>query len=659
MNKMRLKSIFLFVFVGIVLAGGVLAQQCRECNLKTAGDANNDCEIDIADASHILDKLFVGNVDFCNDASYYVAADFDGNKIIDITDAVNLMEFLFIGGGGPALLNVESKCVDSDGGLESGVFGMVNITNKTGIFQFNDSCINFDKEVLEMTCDGNKLGIDNIPCENGCEDGACVGVDIPDMPGGRILEVRTIRNSSADTDDTITFEDIQTGEVFIVVVSSEGFGFVDIGGFTHKVRYSDNPNIENDENVEIESNLGVPAEGRINLQRVFKYSFIIMGDPDWNGKILKVNTIRNSSADTDDTITFDDRKGSRYRAVVTSEGSGILGVDGVSYSIKYFDNINIENDENVEVSVGNLKSSQRVYKKSFIVLPEVVDMPAGECNITGASWNKTEAVIGNLVGLVVEGTNCNGESVSFEVREEDGLLEGLIDDPVGTNPVNGEFVNGKAKSVWIVEDRADGLLGASDPEYYFIARVVGSLEVERKSNLLRVVEREEKTLKEDTTSLPLDLANSVLSALGENGIAWYCGEIDTITDGVGNVYGVEKRDELRNVLGHSEEICGSGVLFSPSSTYDKFISIINRNPGFWLCGSGSLRDGNGKTISSTQRNRFMKLIDPDRVERDNYCGGKEEPSSTPTSTPEDTPPPTNTPSPEETPSESPTGSPSY
>lgn len=68
---------------------------------------------------------------------------------------------------------------------------------------------------------------------------------------------------------------------------------------------------------------------------------------------------------------------------------------------------------------------------------------------------------------------CNGKEISFEVRENDSLAEGLGDDPVNTNPSKTTFVGTSATTIWTAEYQQDGLLGIFDPpEYYFRATLV-------------------------------------------------------------------------------------------------------------------------------------------------------------------------------------------
>ncbi|MBT6690683.1 hypothetical protein HN903_01200 [archaeon] len=105
------------------------------------------------------------------------------------------------------------------------------------------------------------------------------------------------------------------------------------------------------------------------------------------------------------------------------------------------------------------------------------------CNLISASWSETEAVEGEVVSLVVEGSEkCDGLSVDFSVWEDDLLG----DDYIQNDPVSVVFDGGRASTSWVAEWQRDGLLGG-DPEYYFGAVVDGD-EI-KSENLLSVSKR--------------------------------------------------------------------------------------------------------------------------------------------------------------------------
>jgi len=100
------------------------------------------------------------------------------------------------------------------------------------------------------------------------------------------------------------------------------------------------------------------------------------------------------------------------------------------------------------------------------------------CELTNAYWSDESVAAGTEVTLIVEGTNCNGKTVSFEVWEDD-----LIgDDHVIPNPDDVVFSGSSATGTWTAEWQPDA---SGDPEYYFIASVE-SEEIKSSDPLLTV-----------------------------------------------------------------------------------------------------------------------------------------------------------------------------
>lgn len=90
---------------------------------------------------------------------------------------------------------------------------------------------------------------------------------------------------------------------------------------------------------------------------------------------------------------------------------------------------------------------------------------SGDCILESAEWNLQEAVEGQKVYLQIIGNDdCDGSSISFEVREMD--LVGYTNASV--NPVSVSFNGDTATGVWYSEWVDDGALGG-DPEYAFYA----------------------------------------------------------------------------------------------------------------------------------------------------------------------------------------------
>jgi hypothetical protein len=98
------------------------------------------------------------------------------------------------------------------------------------------------------------------------------------------------------------------------------------------------------------------------------------------------------------------------------------------------------------------------------------------CELTSAVWSVTEILAGQPVKLNLEGTDCNGETITFEVREDD-FLDFLVPGDFVANPSNIVFGSPNTYGTWIVKWVDDeGGLQTNPPEYYFIATVEGASE---------------------------------------------------------------------------------------------------------------------------------------------------------------------------------------
>ena len=85
------------------------------------------------------------------------------------------------------------------------------------------------------------------------------------------------------------------------------------------------------------------------------------------------------------------------------------------------------------------------------------------CDLTSAVWDREFANTSEQVFLNVQGTNCDGQSVSFEIWESDVL----DDDNVTFNPVDVSFVGNDATGSWITEWQADCGGACNPPEFYY------------------------------------------------------------------------------------------------------------------------------------------------------------------------------------------------
>ena len=104
------------------------------------------------------------------------------------------------------------------------------------------------------------------------------------------------------------------------------------------------------------------------------------------------------------------------------------------------------------------------------------------CELTDAYWSIDSgtdkqaissgysALTGQTVYLVVKGTDCSGQSISFNILEDDSPGATEDGDVVTLNPSDVSFSGGEAVADWITEYHGDGIFG--DPEYKFIATLV-------------------------------------------------------------------------------------------------------------------------------------------------------------------------------------------
>ena len=143
--------------------------------------------------------------------------------------------------------------------------------------------------------------------------------------------------------------------------------------------------------------------------------------------------------------------------------SGLSNGNNYTYYVKCNDiygNINPD-DFNISFSVGTL---------------------ALQCFLTNALFNQTTANEGNSVQLIVDGTNCDGKTIRFEVWEDD---DSSFNDPANAIPSSASFISGRATSIWIAEWQNDCSGFCNPPEYYFKAILIqDNSTIDSKSNPL-------------------------------------------------------------------------------------------------------------------------------------------------------------------------------
>lgn len=185
-----------------------------------------------------------------------------------------------------------------------------------------------------------------------------------------------------------------------------------------------------------------------------------------------------------------------------------------------------------------------------------------ECSISSASWDKTSATEGDTITLNTGFSNCDGQTISYVIKEKDGI--GNPDDPVNVTPSSQTITSGATSisTTWTAEyqDDTDGL-ETNPPEYYFTA-TIGS-QSKTSSNLVQVTQR-------DTSYCAI---NSILS----------CSNYDQshCSADICNV--------AQNSVGSSVQ-CGKG--FDCSCTWDTAASTCVGSATQWtLCGNGVINTG--------------------------------------------------------------------
>ena len=191
---------------------------------------------------------------------------------------------------------------------------------------------------------------------------------------------------------------------------------------------------------------------------------------------------------------------------------------------------------------------------------------AEPCDLTSAKWNILEVVNGTNVDLIVDGTNCEGKIISFEIYEDDVFP--LPDTSAREKPDNVFFNGNSATGTWIAEWIDDGI-GQRDPEYYFKANVVGESETKISSTNSNL---ELKVSKKDDWIVPCDNIEVCSDYLTES----EC-ESDDTASGCGVAYGnVQASHPYINCgVGYSCSCIWEGVCKSSFQSLDEdgFVGI--------------------------------------------------------------------------------------
>lgn len=99
--------------------------------------------------------------------------------------------------------------------------------------------------------------------------------------------------------------------------------------------------------------------------------------------------------------------------------------------------------------------------------------PPAPCSFISARWDRLTAVSGDTVQLIVQGSNCNGLSVSFEIWEDDLIGDDSLVSLGGTNPTSGIMSGGVLMKAWNAQYFGDPDADTTEDEYYFKATIAG------------------------------------------------------------------------------------------------------------------------------------------------------------------------------------------
>jgi hypothetical protein len=96
--------------------------------------------------------------------------------------------------------------------------------------------------------------------------------------------------------------------------------------------------------------------------------------------------------------------------------------------------------------------------------------PDPRCDLTNAHWSVSSALTGQVVSLIVQGSDCNGKTIDFTIYQDK-----FVGDVYVANTATSVVSNGIASSNWVAvaPSTQDG---DTTPTYYFIAKVLGDTE---------------------------------------------------------------------------------------------------------------------------------------------------------------------------------------
>ncbi len=290
-------------------------------------------------------------------------------------------------------------CTDSDNGLNFNINGRVDVTNRTGIFTYVDSCYN-STTLREHSCnvDNTIRYSTSFYCPNGCTNGACVNdvgttnltcadfgyqkgqvrercVGTSNSAGYNLIGCYNESRSCIDYDNGLNYN--LRANVTYSVVATSGPNCIGAGGG------SGSGNIKIDQcsgNVLAEQICNSDkTPGSVNYTCLNGCTNGRCVESVAGGKILNVSLIINKSAGiVDDIVELVDYydKAASYRAILTSEGSGIITIAGRVYTLRYYGSaisdwedryIEIEDSPDFPVEA-QTRGRQRAFRNSIVVI---------------------------------------------------------------------------------------------------------------------------------------------------------------------------------------------------------------------------------------------------------------------------------------------------
>jgi uncharacterized repeat protein (TIGR01451 family) len=165
---------------------------------------------------------------------------------------------------------------------------------------------------------------------------------------------------------------------------------------------------------------------------------------------------------------------SEYDNLINIYHIGTYNLDISSLTCNTYHTISVEvESDGEECDLTNNYASRQFYVDCGVVPPTPV------CDLTNAHWSTSSTLTGNVVSLIVDGSNCNGKIINFQVYQYKSTGDAYI-----TNTAIATFTTntGSVSSNWVAVAPSEND-GDTTPTYYFIANVLGFSENDKSGNL--------------------------------------------------------------------------------------------------------------------------------------------------------------------------------